>query len=70
MKKFVCLVLILSTITMVLTSCEKRCVCEYDESGIEEIMYNAYSKKECNEWEDYYSNDLNIKVTCTYKRFK
>ena len=70
MKKLFCIVLIVSAAAIVLSSCERRCICEYEADGSKEVMYNAYSKKECNEWEDYLTNDLNTKVSCTYKRFK
>lgn len=69
MKRFFCLVLVVLFALTAFSSCEKRCTCTYDD-GTEEIIYNAYSKKECNEWDDYINNELNTKVSCTYKKIK
>ena len=69
MKKII--VLALLTLTIVgFSSCEKRCICKYLDDGYEEVIYNAYSKKECRDWESYLTNDLNINSSCDYKVFK
>ena len=69
MKKFIVLSL-LTLIVVGFPSCEKRCICTYLDDNVDEIIYNAYSKKECREWEDYLNNDLNINASCNYKVFK
>ena len=60
--------LFLLTCAVFLTSCEKRCVCKHIDDGSEDIVYSAYSKKECTDWDKYLNENLGEKVDCTYKR--
>jgi hypothetical protein len=69
MKRFFKIVIAAVIVMLFFGSCERRCVCTYLEDGSQEIIYSAYSKKECQEWDDYYNNSLNISVDCTYKRY-
>ena len=70
MKKVLRIILLISIFSVVLCSCERRCICKYLDTGSEEVMYSAYSKKECSDWEEYLTNDLKTKASCEYKRFK
>lgn len=53
MKKIFGIIILLSIVLIFFTSCEKRCICKYLDDGSEEIVYSAYSKKECNDWDKY-----------------
>ena len=66
MKKTLKLTLAILGLSAILCSCERRCVCTYDD-GSQDIMNNVYSKSECQDMEDFYNNDLNISVDCEYK---
>lgn len=65
MKKILLVLLFLSIIAMVLPSCERRCICTY-EDGSEELIYNAYTKKDCRTYEDDLRN-LGFNVDCDFK---
>lgn len=68
MKKFSVIFLFLSVMVIVLSSCERKCVCKNLEDGSEANIYNAYSKKECRDYEDYYNDLYNSNMfECTYK---
>ncbi len=40
---------------LLLSSCEKECVCVSLENGSASHMYGIYSKKECQDKEDFYN---------------
>ncbi|MGN0033368.1 MAG: hypothetical protein ACI358_06295 [Candidatus Limimorpha sp.] len=54
MKKTLYILLSIAAVTVLCTSCEKQCVCKSLENGSESVIYNAYSKKDCADWEAYY----------------
>lgn len=66
MKKFLLILLIVTTIALVLPSCERRCICTYNESGAEELIGNAYTKKDCRTYEEDFNN-LGMNVDCDFK---
>ncbi len=68
MKRVLGIFLLLSTIAIVFSSCERQCHCKNLEDGTEGIMNGAYSRKDCSDMEDYY-NALYQKdiYECTYK---
>lgn len=66
MKKILLFLLFLLVIAVVLPSCERRCICTYLDSGAEQLMGNAYTKKDCRAYEDDL-NDLGMNVQCDFK---
>lgn len=66
MKKILFVLLFLAIIAIVFPSCERRCICTYHDSGTEELIYNAYTKKDCRTYEEDLKN-LGMNVDCDYK---
>ena len=66
MKKILLAFLFLLIIVMVLPSCERRCICTYLDDGTEELIYSAYTKKDCRTYEDDLRN-LGFNVDCDFK---
>lgn len=66
MKRILLILLIVTVIAMVLPSCERRCICTYNDSGAEELIYNAYTKKDCRTYEEDLNN-LGMNVDCDFK---
>ena len=69
MKIVLMLLVIAAALALGASSCERRCVCTYLDDGSQDIIYSAYSKKECQEWDTYYNETLNIRVNCEYKSY-
>lgn len=68
MKKFWGIILFLSVIAVLFSSCERHCYCKNLEDGTEGIYYSAYSKSDCRDVEDYYNDLYNKDIyDCTYK---
>lgn len=66
MKRILLILLIVTVIALVLPSCERRCICTYNDSGAEELIYNAYTKKDCRTYEEDLNN-LGMNVDCDFK---
>ena len=66
MKRILLILLTITVIALVLPSCERRCICTYNDSGAEELIYNAYTKKDCRTYEEDLHN-LGMNVDCDYK---
>jgi hypothetical protein len=66
MKKIFIVLLFLAIIAVVFPSCERRCICTYNESGAEELIYNAYTKKDCRTYEENLQT-LGMDVDCDFK---
>lgn len=66
MKKILLILLLLSVTAMVLPSCQRRCICTYLDDGTEELIYNAYTKKDCRDYEKELNN-LGMNVDCNFK---
>lgn len=62
MKRFFAILLLISIIALVFSSCERNCYCKDLDTGVEGIMYGVYSKKDCRDVEEVYTN-----YECTYK---
>jgi len=68
MKKILGIILSISIVFTVFSSCERNCHCKNLEDGTEGIMYGIYSKKECRDTEEYYNELYNKDIyECTYK---
>ena len=68
MKKFLGILFVASIVVVAFSSCERNCYCKNLEDGTEGIMYGVYSKKECNDTEDYYNELYNKDIfDCSYK---
>ncbi|MCQ2318115.1 MAG: hypothetical protein MJZ90_04235 [Bacteroidales bacterium] len=73
MKKLV-ICLIASVFTgLFLSSCEKQCVCYNYTTNSSAVMYNSYSKSDCNDWDKYYKTDTHINpqghnIECLYEK--
>lgn len=68
MKRILSVFILLAALVMLLSSCERRCVCTYSD-GSQDIIYSAYSKQECREWDTFYSETLGYDVDCVYKSY-
>ena len=66
MKKFLLVIFALSIISIVLSSCERRCICTYLDDGSEVLASTAYTKKDCQDYEDDLKS-LGMNVDCDYK---
>lgn len=66
MKKILIVLLWLAIIAIVFPSCERRCICTYLEDGSEELIYNAYTKKDCRTYEEDL-HALGMDVDCDFK---
>lgn len=66
MRKVLVSLLVLSIIAMFFASCERKCVCKYNDDGTEVLASGAYTKKECRDYESEL-NALGMDITCTYK---
>ena len=62
MKRFLAILLLISVVAMLFTSCERNCYCTDLDTGVENIVYGVYSKKDCRDVEKIYDN-----YECTYK---
>ncbi|MBP9995102.1 MAG: hypothetical protein KBT67_09235 [bacterium] len=72
MKTKYILLIIISLFGILTTSCEKQCIChDYTTNSTSEI-YSAYSKKECKDAEEYFSNLVGHghEIECSYERKK
>lgn len=68
MKRFLAIFLLISIVAVMFSSCERNCYCKNLEDSSDGIIYNAYSKKECRETEEYYNELYNKDIfECTYK---
>lgn len=66
MKKTIYIIL-LAVVAISCVSCEKQCVCKSLENGSESVIYNAYSKKDCADFEAYYDELFNEHLyECSY----
>lgn len=62
MKRFLAIILLLSVVAVLFSSCEKNCRCKNLEDGSEFIYYSAYSKRDCRDVEAVYPG-----YDCEYK---
>ena len=68
MKRFLTIILLFSVVVILFSSCERNCYCKDLSTGVEDIYYGTYSKKECRDAEEYL-NEMNHDTSyeCTYK---
>ena len=68
MKRVLAIFLMLSTIAVFFSSCERNCYCKDLKTGDESIYYGTYSKKECQDAEESLNELYHDEVyECTYK---
>ena len=68
MKKILAVFLLVSTIVMLFSSCERNCYCKNLDTGVEDIYYGTYSRKECRDAEESLNEMYHNQVyECTYK---
>lgn len=54
MKRFFKLFLVAIVSVVTFSSCEKGCICRNLDTGAAEELYGVYSKKECEDYTEYY----------------
>lgn len=70
MKRLVKLLLGMFAIVMMMSSCEKGCICRNVDTGAAEELYGVYSKKDCAAYTEYYqsiSHQNNVECTMEWK---
>ena len=68
MKVFLKLFLVAIVAILTLSSCEKGCICRNINTGASEELYGVYSKKECEDYTEYYKTRYNLdNVDCSYE---
>ena len=68
MKKILAFFLLISTIVMLFSSCERNCYCKNLDTGVEDIYYGTYSRKECRDAEESLNEMSHDPLyECTYK---
>ena len=70
MKRFVKLLLSVFVIVVMMSSCEKGCICRNVDNGASEELYGVYSKKDCEAYTEYYqtiSHQDNVECTMEWK---
>lgn len=68
MKKVFKLFLISIVSVLAFSSCEKGCICRNLNTGAAEELYGIYSKKECEDYTEYYKIVYKIdNVDCSYE---
>lgn len=68
MKRFLTLLSSIVLIILLCSSCEKACICTNLNNGASEMLWGVYSKKECEDYTDYYkSTTKNDNIDCAYK---
>ena len=66
MRKVLVSLLVLSFIAALFVSCERKCICKYNDDGTQVLASGAYTKKECRDYESEL-NALGMNITCNYK---
>lgn len=68
MKRIVKLIIAVFVISIMTTSCEKACICRNVDNGSADILYGVYSKKECEDYTEYYQTIYDVdNVDCSYE---
>ncbi|MBQ4547980.1 MAG: hypothetical protein IJ961_03825 [Bacteroidales bacterium] len=68
MKKLFKLILLSSVLILSVSSCEKGCICRNLDTGAADELWGVYSKKECEDYTDYYKTMYKLdNVDCSYE---
>ena len=68
MKKLFKLILLSSVLILFVSSCEKGCICRNLDTGAADELWGVYSKKECEDYTDYYKTMYKLdNVDCSYE---
>lgn len=68
MKKLFKLILLSSVLILSVLSCEKGCICRNLDTGAADELWGVYSKKECEDYTDYYKTMYKLdNVDCSYE---
>lgn len=55
-------------LVVMISSCEKACICRNIDNGAADELYGVYSKKECEDYTDYYKTLYKVdNVDCSYE---
>ena len=68
MKKFLTVFLLILIVAILFSSCERNCYCKELKTGVEDIYYGVYSRKECRDAEESLNELYHDQAyECTYK---
>ncbi|MBE6338135.1 MAG: hypothetical protein E7068_04925 [Lentimicrobiaceae bacterium] len=68
MKRLFKLILLSSVLILSVSSCEKGCICRNLDTGAADELWGVYSKKECEDYTDYYKTMYKLdNVDCSYE---